>query len=190
MMMFLMMLDSPEEKCKFTEIYEKYHMDVYRMAYSIVKEYHQAQDVSQATFLKIAKQFDKIMSVDLAKRRAYILTMARNEAFNLINMNIETLLIDEVVSETIPDTDKLLEEQIIEFENSIEMCKVLTRLNRSYSEILYLRYYQELDINEIAEMLHLKKSVIYVRLHRAVKALRKIITKEDLGYGSDFEQQS
>lgn len=190
MMMFLMLLDSPEEKSEFAAIYENYHMDVYRMAYDVLKDHHLAQDAGQMVFLKVAKRFDRVRDVDLLKRRSYILAIARNEALNLIDKEKDVLHLDEVLSESLPDTERLLEEQIIDFENSREMCEALTKLNRSYSEILYLRFYLELDINEIAEIIDLKKSLTYVRLHRAIKALRTIIGKEDAGYEPGYEQQS
>lgn len=178
MIAFLVLLDSAEDRNEFTDIFMNYHMDVYRIAYSILKDHHLAEDVGQIVFEKIAKKFDKIKTVNLTKRKSYIISIAKNTAYDLLDKEKGVFHLNVDHSNSIPDVEKLLEEKIIDMENHNEMCEVLEKINPSYSDILHLRYYQELNINEISEIINAKEGSVRVKLHRAIEAMRKIVKKE------------
>ncbi|MDQ7020650.1 MAG: sigma-70 family RNA polymerase sigma factor [Candidatus Dojkabacteria bacterium] len=50
---------------------------------------------------------------------------------------------------------------------------VISTLNARYQKIISLRFYSDLDIDEIAEEMNLNNSNVSVLLHRALKALQK-----------------
>ena len=63
-MIFLMMIDTPEEKRKFVVLYEKYRHLMMKVAMDILKDPYVAEDAVHNAFLKTAKHMDCIGEAD------------------------------------------------------------------------------------------------------------------------------
>ena len=83
MLTFLALIEGEENKNKFIELYEKYRNTVFSICISITKNYHLAEDATQITFTKIAKNIEKIVSLNDLCQKSYISTIAKNAAINL-----------------------------------------------------------------------------------------------------------
>jgi RNA polymerase sigma factor (sigma-70 family) len=59
-----------------------------------------------------------------------------------------------------------------------KMRKVLAGLTRRQQEVIYLRFYMDADIEEIAEIMSLNKQSVYNLLHDAFRKLRKVTPKK------------
>ena len=75
--------ESDGESELFTELYQRYHRDVYRMAYSILRNRALAEDTAQDTWVWTARHFSRLQEVTPRKRKAYLITAARNKALNV-----------------------------------------------------------------------------------------------------------
>lgn len=180
MLAFLLILDSPEERSKFEVIYDKYSQMIYRVAYSVLRDHHLAQDAAQISFLKIAKKFHLISSDSILDERSYIYQLAKNTARNMLSMEKELVDINKTNGNDLVDERHIIEEAIIQIEDHEETLLLLDEINPSYGEIIYLKYYRELENIEISELLDLTPNAIRVKLHRALNALKKVIEKEVL----------
>ena len=56
---------------------------------------------------------------------------------------------------------------------------VLNKIDKDLKEIVILYYYDELSVNEIAEILEIPKGTVKSRLSRAREQIGKIIKKEE-----------
>jgi RNA polymerase sigma-70 factor (ECF subfamily) len=133
----------------------------------------------QNVIIRLENHLDKITEITSKKTRAYLMIIVRNLSINAYNKRKKTVLMDNDLAEG------LLEEyNEIYFENepTIELCRELetslSQLNESYTDILTLRYFYELTIDEIANILDMSKNVVNVKLHRARAALKSIMMKE------------
>jgi RNA polymerase sigma factor (sigma-70 family) len=54
-----------------------------------------------------------------------------------------------------------------------KMRQALAGLSRRQQEVIYLRFYVEADIEEIAEIMSLNRQSVYNLLHDALKKLKK-----------------
>src|SRR6185437_11580874 len=63
-------------------------------------------------------------------------------------------------------------EQFQQRENCAEVGEVLLKLETSYREVLVLRFYEELSLEEIASVTHAPLSTVKSRLYRGLAALR------------------
>ncbi|MCU1319372.1 MAG: polymerase subunit sigma-70 [Edaphobacter sp.] len=63
-------------------------------------------------------------------------------------------------------------EQFQSRENSAEVCEVLLKLEPTYREVLVLRFYEELSLEEIAGVTGAPLSTVKSRLYRGLAALR------------------
>jgi len=75
-----------------------------------------------------------------------------------------------------------MEEQLIKASFSLEMDQYLKQLHQPYLDILTLRYYYEHEIKEISNLLDITDNNVYVRIHRALTALKEILKKEGVNY--------
>ena len=68
-----------------------------------------------------------------------------------------------------------------------KMRKLLSGLSRRQQEAIYLRFYLDADIEEIADIMSLNRQSVYNLLHDALKRLRKIsFDPEDLVFSRSF----
>ncbi len=76
------------------------------------------------------------------------------------------------------EADFSIEDKLIDEQTSSEMHKkisaALNKLPRRQKEILYLRFYEEMDHDRIAQVMGLNKQSVYNLLHEAVSGMRKV----------------
>lgn len=173
-----MTIENEKTRNMLQEIYKTYYRDMYITAYSILKDHHTAEDVVQETILRLYNKLYKIPEVKCKKTRAYLVIITRNLSYNAYNKRKGVVLLEHEEMKGLPNTDEVfIEEQLLEMEFSSEVSIFINSLHPSYADILTLRFYYELDIKEISEMLGITENNVSVRIYRALKALKKIIEK-------------
>ncbi|MEE0060227.1 MAG: sigma-70 family RNA polymerase sigma factor [Acutalibacteraceae bacterium] len=140
----------------------KQHADmVYRIAVQNVKNPNDAQDIFQevcmALLTKNAPLFDELHIKNWLIR----VTINKCNNFNKSVWQSRTESIDEHSNLIAPETDMVLDE--------------LYKLPKNYRNVIYLYYYEEYTIPEIADILGKSKNTISAQLQRARKKLKKIL---------------
>lgn len=140
----------------------KQHADmVYRIAVQNVKNPSDAQDIFQevciALLTKNAPLFDELHIKNWLIR----VTINKCNNFNKSVWQSRTESIDEHSNLIAPETNMVLEE--------------LYKLPENYRNVIYLYYYEEYTIPEIADILGKSKNTISAQLQRARKKLKKIL---------------
>ena len=140
----------------------KQHADmVYRIAVQNVKNPSDAQDIFQevciALLTKNAPLFDELHIKNWLIR----VTINKCNNFNKSVWQSRTESIDEHSNLIAPETDMVLDE--------------LYKLPKNYRNVIYLYYYEEYTIPEIADILGKSKNTISAQLQRARKKLKKIL---------------
>lgn len=179
LIIFLQNVDDHDIRDKLEKIYLTYNRELLVTAYDILKDYHEAEDMVQNVIIRLENHLDKITEITSKKTRAYLMIIVRNLSINAYNKRKKTVLMDNDLAEGLLDE---YNETYFENEPIIELCKELetslSKLNESYTDILTLRYFYELTIDEIAKILDMSKNVVNVKLHRARAALKSIMMKE------------
>ena len=67
MLIYLQMIETPEERSKFESIYLLYRDTMYAVAYRILQNPQDAEDAVHHAFLKVLENFSKISEVDCPK---------------------------------------------------------------------------------------------------------------------------
>jgi RNA polymerase sigma-70 factor, ECF subfamily len=149
-----------------------YQQPVFRLAYLLMGDADEAEDVAQETFIQAFRAFD---TFDIDRQlRPWLLRITTNLAHNrrrslrrylaavgraLLGVS-ETALIDERSSET--------------WEAQTLWCAV-QQLSRADQEIIYLRYFLDLSEAETAQTLQIAVGTAKSRLSRALSRLRTIV---------------
>lgn len=99
MFVYLMMMDSQEDQSKFEKVYLTYRGLMYHVAYKILNNKHDAEDVVHSAFIKVAENIQKIGDPVCPKTQNYVVTIVENKAIDLYRANKRknsSLYLDEI----------------------------------------------------------------------------------------------
>lgn len=142
--------------------------DVYRYCYWKVRNSSEAEDLTQETFLKFVQCICNYS--EQGKPKALLYTIARNLCINWYK-RIKPLPLSEIeeTSYAISETEQI--------ENKIALKQALKELSPEQQEILLLRFGQELQVNEIANIMKMNRFAVMYRIRTALNTLNKKLGK-------------
>lgn len=174
---YLSLLDTPEEKSMFEQLYRLYRQDMYKMAYGILKNKYDTEDAVHEAFMRVMKNLTKISEIDCPQTHAYLLIIVKNVALKIIKKQTKTVVVDV---ETVEITDDFeLEEYVISNMEVERLKNILEQLSDEYYEVLFLELFMEFNISEIAEQLGLTYDNTKKRIQRAKKKFREIAEEKE-----------
>ena len=162
------------------EIIDLYDYGLTLYVNGIVRNPAEAEDIVQDTFVKLAvrkPRFDGKSSF-----KTWLFTIARNCALSYLRRH-RVHLADQPIEECIylsVGTD--LEAHCLKSEQRILLHKAMKRLHPDYFQVLYLVYFEELDTEEAAQVMHRSKRQISDLLYRAKKQLKTELEKAGFQY--------
>jgi len=157
-------------------VYELFYKPVYQAAYYIIHDPSLAEDIVHEVFLKMKYKIDQLQ--DHSKLEAWLCRMAMNSARDVIRRQarntyyLETQEVNQDNQQISPENSFLAEED----RNMIK--QKINCLNRSYRQILYLKYYRDMSCEEISIVLTLPVGTVKSRLFHARQKIRKLIELE------------
>jgi RNA polymerase sigma-70 factor, ECF subfamily len=146
---------------------------VFRLAYLLLGDPGDAEDVAQETFIHALQALDRF---DTARPlRPWLMSITRNLASNrrrAIGRYVAALqravrLAPEALTPGADHSDE-----------ARELWQTVRRLERNDQEIIYLRYFLDMSEAETAQALGIAPGTVKSRLHRALGRLRALIEKE------------
>ncbi len=158
-------------KKKFEELYDKYNKIVYGIAFSILKNKEDSEDVVQIVFLKL---YD-IDNSKLPKEKAgtWLYTVTKNEALAILRKKYDTVSLDNIYNCENENNE------INEFINKDSYNKLINKLDKREQEIVSLKILSDLTFQEISEILGESSNTIKWRYYKAIHTLK--ITLSNLG---------
>lgn len=177
-MLFFAMLDI-NESSTLEAIYHEHGRQLINIAYGILNDQHESQDAVQQSFEKLMKSRKRIDLTDYGRVLGYLRIVVRNQAIDLYNLKKR---VSYTEPEKIIDLDMIddfeIDKDLLQFEKSKEFALKLDKINPRYSAVITLKYYLELENNEIATALDCTESNVRVLLYRAKKSLRNLLLSE------------
>ena len=163
----------------FAALYDRYVDRIYAYAYRQVQEATLAQDVTAVTFEKALRHIRKYRWQGKSFC-AWLYRIARNEAMNHHRQQQHTLSWQTVETHTNGNSQtREMETAVVTNQHRQQLHQALAQLSTKDREILSLRFFEGLNSEEVAEVLHCSPNNVYVRLHRALKRLQKQLEKLD-----------
>lgn len=138
-----------------TEKYEKY----YRLAYSYMRNEHDALDVVQESAYRAIRDCGKVKNKDCLSTWIYRIVV--NTALDLLRKQKKETLTRELPE--IPVEDRYQE---------TELRTMLEQLDQKSRTIIILRYFEDLKLEDIADILGDNLNTVKARLYRSLKKLR------------------
>jgi RNA polymerase sigma-70 factor (ECF subfamily) len=168
-------VDKAQVDAEFSELYRAHLRDVYSYAYYRVGNHHDAEDLTEQTFLQAYRHFERAVNEsDGRPLRPWLIRIAHNLAANLYrdrSRKPQTPIEDSETLRT-PHTTEDLVEGRDELARILEGVKHLPDDRR---EALIMRFALGMDNREIARAMGRTDGATKVLLHRAIKQLEEIV---------------
>ena len=153
------------EREEFLLLAGKYKDTVFRVALNALKSPQDADDIVQEALLRLWKRSKPFESEVHAKH--WLIRVALNLCKNVFRAPWRRHVpLEELETAAVFDTP----------EQSALFAEVMA-LPEKYRTVLYLFYYEEYSVEEIAELLDVSQSVVTTRLSRARQALKSELTE-------------
>ena len=174
---YLVMLETDEEKSRFEQLYKTHQTTLYNYAYQILRDVQHAEDAVSDAFLVLAKKMSVIEKMSEVDVRNYLIVVTKNAAKKIYNKYSKHVSLDEIgqVQTLVGDTE---EDVNIQLEKK-RIFDMIQSLDEKYADIFYLKYYMGLSDQEIAASLDLKVGTVKARIHRGKQQLREMIEREE-----------
>jgi len=158
---------------EFTELYRTHLRDVYSYSYYRVGNHHDAEDLTEQTFLQAYRHFERAMrESDGRPLRPWLIRIAHNLAANLYrdrSRRPESVLEDATIISAPHTTETLVEGR----EELQEVLEAVAKLPDDRREALIMRFALGMDNREIARALGRSEGATKVLLHRAIRQLEE-----------------
>ncbi|MEJ7657892.1 MAG: sigma-70 family RNA polymerase sigma factor [Thermoleophilaceae bacterium] len=163
--------DTAELDAEFTALYRAHLRDVYSYAYYRIGNHHDAEDLTEQTFLQAWRHFERARSEANGRPlRPWLIRIAHNLAANYSRDRArrpQTGLEDAAVVSTPHETEQLVEGR----EELRDVLEGVAALPDDRREALIMRFALGMDNREIARALGRSEGATKVLLHRAIKQL-------------------
>ena len=168
-------MDKAQLDREFSDLYREHLRDVYSYAYYRVGNHHDAEDLTEQTFLQAYRHFERaVAESDGRPLRPWLIRIAHNLAANLYrdrSRKPQTPIDDTTTLSALHTTEDLVE-------GRDELSRILDgvqELPDDRREALIMRFALGMDNREIARSMGRSDGATKVLIHRAIKQLEEIV---------------
>ena len=162
----------------FGELYDKHVVRVYRHIYYLVNSVSEAEDLTGQTFLRAWEAIDRYEDRGVPFV-SWLLRIAHNQAVShLRSLRQRSQLHDGLVDEdAFRNPEKVAEQQVDEE----RVRQAILRLGHDQRQVIVLRFVEDLEYRQVAEIVGKSVAAVRVIQHRALCNLRKLVRAERAG---------
>jgi RNA polymerase sigma factor (sigma-70 family) len=162
----------------FSMLVERYKDAVQNLAYRMLGNATEAEDITQETFVRAYTQLATYKSVH--KFSTWLLSIASHLAIDQLRRRrfLALPLEDVPFLEWIVDMGISPEQSALQGEQQDEIQSYLQRLPGKYRAVIILRYWYDFSYDEIATALKLTPPLVKARLHRARELLARYMQQQ------------
>lgn len=155
---------------------KQYYTDLYNYAARLSPDESMIKDCIQEVFISLWQRRDSASTI--LSLKYYLLRAVKNKVLKALYYNnrkarpvhlqgaydfsyqfsIEKLIIDQQVSE----------------EKAAKLKHTVSQLSKRQQEVIYLKFYQHLDHEQIAELMGISRQSVYNLLHETIQKLRNL----------------
>ena len=142
----------------------------YRLAFSYLKNQEDALDAVQNAVCKALAHYPELKNEEAYKTWMYQIVI--NESLTLLRARKRFVLADEDGLWEIPYEEK-------QYELHDDLYDQIGRMETDTQSIIKLRYFEELELREIAQVLKMNLNTVKTKLYRGLRILKVAMEKEE-----------
>lgn len=155
------------DKNALEKIYLNYKDLIFKIAYSILKDINDAEDIVQNVICKIYK-LDKI-KLPTRNELSWLYSVTKNETINFYKKRNREINMEDIY--LIKDINNEIDETI----NVIYYNEIIKKMNEKDKEIISLKIISNLSFKTISKILNVPIGTIEWRYYKAIKSLRTVL---------------
>lgn len=161
------------DESAFSALYEHYFPKIYRYLFKRIGNHHITEDITSVTFMKVFCHLDTY-SYKQCSFSAWVYRIATNNLIDHYRKAKKQIEVDINDAPEIVDTAVTASDAVDKKYDQDIVRRVLSILTPpKYQEVLHLRFFGELEYDEIAEVMGISINNTRVLLHRALKQFNK-----------------
>lgn len=134
----------------------------YRLAYSYVKNEADSLDIIQESIIKALTSIESLKEIEKVKSWFYKIVIRTSIDYIRKNKKYNDMIdISEIINNGKSDQYK-----------DLDLYKALDELDETYKTIIILRYFEDMKINDIADILDENPNTVKTRLYAGLKKLK------------------
>lgn len=149
------------------ELVEKYIVEnqqvYYRLAFSYVKNKENALDIVQEAIFKALRSIDRLDEVNYLKTWLYRIVVNTSIDFIRKHQRV-SIMEDEILESHLPISENEI--------SDLDLQEAVDQLPPTYKTIIVLRFFEDLKLEEIAEITGDNLNTVKTRLYAALRKLR------------------
>ena len=159
-----------QKKKEKLKLYITNNLDkLYRLAFSYAKNEHDAEDIVNES---VKRALDAIYQLEKEEfLGTWMYRIVINTASSYMKMKSKLIYIDEIIENTLVKEDKY---------QDTDLYNMVMKLDSKYRIVIVLRFYEDMAIDKIAEVLNENVSTVKTRLYKALKLLKIEMNEEAL----------
>lgn len=160
-------------------IFERLNKPIYSYGFKITGDSELVKDAIQELFIEIWQNRSRLS--DTTSIKFYLFKSLRRKLIRLMNKRENRLFGRLTIAhdnETSPSHEFVMISEQVSSEQREGLMRILSKLSARQHEAIFLRYFEELNCEQIAEIMKLRKQVVYNLIHDALTKLKKIIRED------------
>ncbi|GJM31619.1 MAG: DNA-directed RNA polymerase sigma-70 factor [Saprospiraceae bacterium] len=150
-------------------LFDHFHDDLYAYTTRLLNSSSLAKDAIQNTFADLWQYRNRLAQETVVK--AYLFRATRNHAIKLLRKNRPTVNLEDIAQQLHFEPEELYLEEASLLQKQ-KITAILNTLSPRQREILYLKFYDNLDYQEIAQVLEINYQSVVNHAHKAIQRLR------------------
>ena len=164
---------------EFKQIVSMYEKLVFTICFQMVRDYHEAQNLTQDTFLSAYGNIDKVISENY---KPWLARIASNKAKDYLKSAYARKVVCTEENEVfdIKSNELSPDEAFIEKENAEFIKNKIYSLKEPYLKVSELFFIENKTTEEISVKLKRPKKTVQTQILRAKDILKKLLEKEEI----------
>lgn len=142
---------------------------IYRLAFSYVKNEHDAEDVVNESVRRALDGIEQLRNDEFLG--TWFFRIVINTSNTYLKSKSKLIYLDEIVEDSLTSEDKY---------QDTDLYDAVMKLDSKYRIVIILKFYEDMTIERISGILDENISTVKTRLYKALKKLRLEIDKEDM----------
>lgn len=162
----------------FKEKYIPYHQKLYRVAYRLLEDACDAEDVVQEAYIKLWNKRDELIRVENSE--AYCVILLRNLCLDFLRTKKKHLF--QSTEDTVISDQQVLSDEIETIDEIKHIETIINLLPEQQRKIIKLRHFDDYSNEEIEEIMGLTSVNVRVLMSRARKKIRELFNSYNYEY--------